>query len=79
MNDSTGGDWYCIRYQDDDGLIKGRKIEIIAPQMQKDYMLEFLAIQIKKKKKILGIRKNDVELDSITVESLKDESKTHVI
>jgi hypothetical protein len=70
MNNSAEGDWYCIRYQDEDGLIKGRKIEIIAPQMQLDYMLGFLAIQVKKKKKILGIRKSNVELDSKTVAAL---------
>lgn len=77
MKTSTEGDWYCIRYEDDDGLIKGRKIEIIAPQMQLDYMLGFLAVQVKKKKKILGIRKNSVELDSKTVATLIQESKTH--
>jgi hypothetical protein len=67
MNDSTEGDWYSIRYQDDDGLVKGRKIEVISPQMQKDNVLGFLAIQVKKKKQILGIRKNDVELDLKTI------------
>jgi hypothetical protein len=67
MNESIEDDWYCIRYKDNDGLIKGRKIEIIAPQMQKSYMIGFLTIQIKNKKKILGILKNNVELDSKTV------------
>ena len=67
MNESNEADWYCIRFQDNDGLIKGRKIEIIAPQMQKGYMIEFLTTQIKNKKKILGILKNNVELDSKTV------------
>jgi len=67
MNESTEDDWYCIRFQDNDGLIKGRKIEVIAPQMQKSYMIGFLTIQIKNKKKILGILKNNVELDSKTV------------
>jgi hypothetical protein len=71
----TEGDWYCIRYQDDDGLIKGRKIEIIASRMQKDYMIGFLAIQIQNQKRILGIRKNDVELDSKTVAELIQQAK----
>jgi hypothetical protein len=75
MNDSTEIDFYCIRYQDDDGLIKGRKIEIIAPPMQKDYMLGFLAIQIQKSKKILDVRKNTVELDSKTVAELIQQAK----
>ena len=50
---------------------------IVAPQMKKDYMIGFLAIQIKKKKKILGILKNQTELDSNTVSDLIQLAKNH--
>jgi hypothetical protein len=76
MNDSTEAVFYSIRYQDDDRLIKGRKIEIVTPQMQKDCMLEFLAIQIQKKKNILSILKNNAELDSKMVAELIQQAKS---
>jgi hypothetical protein len=73
MNDSTQQDWFTISFEDDDQFIKGQKITIHTPQMEKENMLGFLAIQIQKNQKILGIRKNGVELDSKTVAELIQE------
>jgi hypothetical protein len=78
MNHSDVTDWFCIRYQDELGLIKGQKTQIISPSMDRELALDFLSVQVSKKKKILSISKNKTELDATTVSAMIQESKKYV-
>jgi len=50
MNHSNVTDWFCIKYQDELGLIKGQKTQITSPSMDRELALDFLSVQISKKK-----------------------------